>query len=105
MKKLLGFGSLVLTGCCVAWSAGAAENAFVGQWAINPTAGGAGWLEVKQDAGSLVGTLLWMGGSPEPQSRVWVDGEKLFALRLENEDVRDADGKVIRKDSYWKIVD
>lgn len=97
MKKLIYLGSLVLLGSVLVPEVHAASSPFIGQWAINPAGGGAGWLEVKQDAGSLVGTLLWMGGSPEPQSRVWVDGEKLFALRLENEDVRDADGKVIRK--------
>lgn len=97
MKKLFCLGLPILTGCCVALSAGVAENAFVGQWAINPAAGGAGWLEVRPADGSLTGTLLWMGGSPEPQARVWIDGDKLVALRLGNEDIRDAAGKVVRK--------
>ena len=96
MKKLFCLGSLVFTACCVALSVGAAENAFVGQWAINPAAGGAGWLEVRRTDGSLTGTLLWLGGSPEPQSRVWIDGDKLVALHIGNEDIRAAAGKVIR---------
>lgn len=97
MKRLFCLGLPVFAGCCVALSVGAAENAFVGQWAINPAAGGAGWLEVRRTDGSLTGTLLWMGGSPEPQARVWIDGDKLVALRLGNEDIRDAAGKVVRK--------
>jgi hypothetical protein len=97
MKKLFCLGSLVFAGGCVALSVGAAESAFVGQWALNPAAGGAGWLEVRRAEGTLAGTLLWMGGSPETQSRVWLDGDKLVALRIGTEDIRDAAGKVVRK--------
>lgn len=97
MKRLIYLGSMVLTTCGAALTGGAAESAFVGQWAINPAAGGAGWLEVRRAEGSLTGTLLWLGGSPEPQSRVWIDGDKLVALRVGNEDIRDAEGKVVRK--------
>lgn len=74
----------------------AAENPFMGSWALTPTTGGAGWLEVKQAEGYLDGTLLWMGGSPEPQTRVWMDGDNLCMLRVWNEEVRDAAGKVMR---------
>lgn len=96
MKKLFCLGSLVFTGCCVALGVSAAENAFVGQWALNPAGGGAGWLEVRRAEGTLAGTVLWMSGSPELQSRVWLDGAKLVALRLSNEDIRDDAGKVVR---------
>lgn len=97
MKRTSWLGSLLFTACCVALNGGLAENAFVGQWAVNPAAGGAGWLEVVRTDGSLSGTLLWMGGSPEPQSRVWIDGDRLVALRIGSEDVRDGSGGVVRK--------
>ena len=72
----------------------AADNPCVGSWALTPTSGGAGWLEVRQAEGYLDGTLLWMGGSPEAQTRVWMDGDTLCALRVWNEELRDASGKV-----------
>ncbi len=76
--------------------ASAADNPFLGSWALTPTTGGAGWLEVRQAEGYLDGTLLWMGGSPEPQTRVWMDGDTLCALRVWNEKLRDASGKAVR---------
>lgn len=97
MKKLFCLGSLVFAGCGIALNVGAAEKTFVGQWALNPAAGGAGWLEVRHAEGTFTGTLLWIGGSPEPQSRVWLDGDKLIALRIGNEDIRDAAGRVVRQ--------
>ena len=74
----------------------AAENPFIGTWALTPTTGGAGWLELRQAEGYLDGTLLWMGGSPEAQTRVWIDGDNLCALRVWNEELRDAAGKLVR---------
>ncbi|MBI2425857.1 MAG: DUF1080 domain-containing protein [Candidatus Hydrogenedentes bacterium] len=76
-----------------------AETPFLGRWAVTPAAGGAGWLEVRNAAGYLEGTLLWMGGSPEVQTRVYLDGETLHGLRIVEEDVRDAAGAVVRKQS------
>ncbi len=96
MKKLLCIGSIAFTGLLTSLNALATENTFLGQWALNPAAGGAGWLEIKPADGSLTGTLLWMGGSPEPQTRVWMDGDKLVALRVWNENIRDSAGKIIR---------
>lgn len=96
MKTLACFGSLLLAGCSLVLDGGAAESLFLGQWALDPAAGGAGWLEVRRAEGSLAGTLLWVAGSPMPQSRVWIDGDKLVALRVGSEDIRDAAGKVVR---------
>jgi len=91
---------VVVSCALLVWSLSAVafsvENPFVGSWALTPTSGGAGWLEVRQAEGYLDGTLLWMGGSPEPQTRVWMDGETLCALRVWNEELRDASGKVTR---------
>lgn len=67
---------------------------FLGRWALSPDNGGAGWLEVRQAEGFLDGTLLWMGGSPEPLTRVYLDDGRLVALRVWNEEVRDASGAV-----------
>lgn len=77
-------------------AASAAENPFLGRWAVTPDSGGAGWLGVEKAGGVLEGSLLWQGGSPVPQSRVWVDGDTLYCLQLRNEDVRDASGAVTK---------
>ena len=72
------------------------ESPFLGRWALTPASGGAGWLEVKRDAGYFEGTLLWIGGSPEPQTRVYFDNGTLYGLRIVSEEVRDAAGNVVR---------
>jgi hypothetical protein len=88
--------ALLLTTGILAATAGAQENPFLGRWALTPASGGAGWLEVRTDAGYLDGTLLWMGGSPEPQTRVYLDGDTLCALRIRDNEIKDAEGKVVR---------
>ncbi len=85
---------LILSSLLFSGLAFAEDKPFVGSWALTPTTGGAGWLEVRQAEGCLDGTLLWMGGSPEQQTRVWMDGDTLCALRVWNEELRDASGKV-----------
>jgi hypothetical protein len=83
--------ALALTG-----PAAANDSPFLGRWALTPKMGGAGWLEVRHENGRLEGRLLWMGGSPEPQTRVWIDGTALCSLRVWNEEVRDVSGKVTK---------
>lgn len=82
-------------GLLLASPALAQENPFLGRWALTPAAGGAGWLEVRRENGRLEGTLLWMGGSPEPQTRVWIEGDRLVALRVWNEQLHNAAGQTI----------
>jgi hypothetical protein len=77
-------------------SATAQEGPFLGCWALTPGSGGAGWLEVRQEGGYCAGALLWMGGSPEALTRVYFDGDTLCAIRVRNDEIRDADGKVVR---------
>lgn len=79
---------------------GAEENPFLGRWALTPTNGGAGWLEVRQEPGYFDGTLLWMGGSPEALTTVYFDGDTLHALRLRMDDIRDAAGTVVRQQAH-----
>ena len=96
MKGRLWLIGLSLAG--LAFSAAVAqEGPFLGRWALTPETGGAGWLEIRNDAGYLDGTLLWMGGSPELQSRVFFDGDTLYALRIREDEIKDAAGKVVRK--------
>jgi hypothetical protein len=84
--------------------AGAQDIPFVGRWALTPQGGGAGWLEVREDAGVLAGSLLWMGGSPEPQTRVFLDGGTLYALRMREDVLRDAAGRETGKQGHPILV-
>jgi len=77
-------------------SAYAQQNPFVGQWAITPEGGGAGWLQVRVNNGIYEGTLLWMGGSPEPMARLYFDGDTLCAYRQWPDDIRDETGKLLK---------
>ncbi|HWS00696.1 MAG TPA: DUF1080 domain-containing protein [Prolixibacteraceae bacterium] len=56
---------------------------FLGRWALF-LPGGAGWLEVKQMDTYLEGSLLWYGGSVEPVSNVYMEGETLVVTKTRN---------------------
>ncbi len=56
---------------------------FLGRWALF-LPGGAGWLEVKQMDTYLEASLLWYGGSVEPVSNVYMEGETLVVTRTRN---------------------
>jgi hypothetical protein len=51
---------------------GAAENPFIGRWALTLPDGRAGWLGVEQKGDALVASLLWGGGSVMPASEASV---------------------------------
>jgi hypothetical protein len=59
----------------------AAENPFVGNWALTIPGGGAGWLGVTSNQDQLEGSLLWGGGSVLPVASVRVDGDTLVVVR------------------------
>lgn len=50
----------------------AAENPFVGRWALTLPNGRAGWLGVEQKGDGLAASMLWSGGSVLPVSEVTV---------------------------------
>jgi hypothetical protein len=56
---------------------------FLGRWALF-LSGGAGWLEVKQMDGYIDASLLWYGGSVEPVTSVYMQGESLVVTRTRN---------------------
>lgn len=62
--------------------AAAAENPFLGRWALTLANGSIGWLEVKNDKGQLSGSLLWIGGSVEPVATVTVAGGNLTITKI-----------------------
>ncbi|MCC6486043.1 MAG: DUF1080 domain-containing protein [Candidatus Hydrogenedentes bacterium] len=94
MRHLIA-GFLVWT--VLAVIARADATVFLGRWALTSEGGGPGWLEVRQDDGVFAGALLWIGGSPETQTRIYFDGDTLHAIRIREDEIRDTSGKVVRK--------
>lgn len=68
----------------------AADNPFVGRWALTIPGGGAGWLGVEEKDGALSSSVLWGGGSVVPTTSTKLDGGSLVVTR-EN---KNKEGKV-----------
>ena len=86
MKSVMN-AALCLTLGIIFWSVDAtptvaADNPFVGSWALTIPGGGAGWLGVEDKDGKLEGSILWGGGSVVPVSSVRVDGDTLVVTRV-----------------------
>jgi hypothetical protein len=76
----------------------AAENPFVGRWALTIPGGGAGWLGVTEEGGQLKGSILWGGGSVLPVTSVRTEGDTLVVTRVNESRQKNADGQsVVRK--------
>jgi hypothetical protein len=59
----------------------AADNPFIGRWALTIPGGGAGWLGVESKDGALTSSVLWGGGSVVPTASTKVDGDTLIVTR------------------------
>lgn len=77
LAAILAFGTLSLV---------AADNPFIGNWALNLPDKHAGWLGITESDGKLAGSLLWSGGSPVP-----------ITVRVENTNLIMTRSKVIQK--------
>src|SRR5881394_999408 len=92
--KLLAFIASVVA--CITTPAVAAENPFLGRWALNIPGGGAGWLGVTEDGAQLKGSILWGGGSVVPVTSTKVEGDTLILTRVNESRQKDADGKTLK---------
>lgn len=81
-------------------SAIAAENPFVGRWALTIPGGRAGWLGITDEGGYFDGSILWGGGSVVPLASVYFEGDKMVATRLQEVERKDSSGKVVRKQTF-----
>ena len=70
----------------------AADNPFLGRWALTIPGGGAGWLGIVETNGELKGHLLWGGGSVVPVNSTKIEGDTLIITRVNESRQRDADG-------------
>lgn len=59
----------------------AADNPFVGRWALTIPGGRAGWLGVEEKDGQLSSSVLWGGGSVVPTTSTKVEGDTLIVIR------------------------
>ncbi len=59
----------------------AADNPFIGRWALTIPGGGAGWLGVESKDGALSSSVLWGGGSVLPTAGTKVEGDTLIVTR------------------------
>lgn len=79
------FAKRILILCAAAFIAAgvcAAENPFIGRWALTIPGGGAGWLGVTEDGGELKSSILWGGGSVVPTTSTKVEGDGLVVTRV-----------------------
>lgn len=90
-KSLVAAMLLLLTS-----SALAAENPFLGSWALTIPGGGAGWLGVVEKDGKLQSSILWGGGSVVPVNETKVEGNTLVLTRLHRQERKDAQGQTVR---------
>ncbi len=77
---------------------------FLGRWALTIPGGGAGWLGVTQEKGYLDAHILWGGGSVVPTASTYVENGKLYVTRVHTIDRKDADGNVIRKQTFTETL-
>lgn len=87
-----------------AWLA-RADDAFVGRWALTIPGGGAGWLEIRKEAGGWYdGSILWGGGSVVPVASVFFTDNTLNVTRTRDVERKDASGKVVRKQVFTELI-
>ncbi len=82
----------------------AAQNPFVGNWALTIPGGGAGWLGVTREKGYYDGSLLWGGGSVVPVDSVFFDEDAMYVIRSNEVKRKDASGKVIRTQRFPEAI-
>ena len=77
LRYLAALALMFFTGHAVA-----ADNPFLGRWALTIPGGGAGWLGIEEKDGALKGSILWGGGSVLPVQTVKADGNTLTVTRV-----------------------
>lgn len=91
MNPLANLRSAVVLVLLSAPVAQAAENPFIGRWALTIPGGGAGWLGVESKDGALSSSVLWGGGSVVPTQGTKVEGDHLIVTREQ----KNKEGKII----------
>jgi hypothetical protein len=99
---------VLITGLLLSLTAGvfAADNPFVGDWALTIPSGGAGWLGITKEKNYYDGSILWGGGSVLPVASVFFsdEGDRLFVTRINEVKRKDASGKVVRTQQFTEAI-
>lgn len=74
----------------------AADNPFLGSWALTIPGGHAGWLGVEESGGALKAGMLWGWGSVEPVDSAKVEGDRLVLTRKHVGERKEANGKKVK---------
>jgi hypothetical protein len=93
----LAFSSFLVSGL-------AADNPYVGSWALVLPGGGAGWLGVEEKNGALEASLMWGSGSVVPLASARVEDGRLVLTRTQPVERKDADGKTIKTNVTETII-
>lgn len=104
MKTMAVFCWVLVGAAVIGTPALAAENPFVGNWALTIPGGQAGWLGIAEKDGKLEGSILWGGGSVVPVNSVSVDGDVLKVTRIHKTERKDKSGKVISTRTKTEIL-
>ena len=91
-------GCLAITGIPAA-----ANDEFLGRWALTIPGDRAGWLEITRHDGWYDGSILWGGGSVVPLASVYFDEGVLHATRV-REVKREADGEPERVQRFTETI-
>lgn len=73
----------------------AADNPYLGRWALTLQGDRAGWLGVEEKDGGLASSVLWGGGSVLPTDGTKIEGDSLVITRLSNAKRKNKEGKEI----------
>jgi len=96
VKNSVRAGLVVLLIAVASQIAAAADQGFLGRWALT-LPDGAGWLEVRQEQGYLDADILWYGGSVLPVDNVFINDDTLNIVRVRPVvRKRDQSGKAVR---------
>ena len=95
---------LILSILATACAASAADNPFLGEWALTIPGGAAGWLGVHERDGHLEAAMLWGWGSVEPVASVKLEDGKLVVTREHVVQRKDAEGKKTKVSLTEKIT-
>jgi hypothetical protein len=85
-------GLLILTGRFAC----AAENPFLGNWALTLPGGYSGWLGITQEKDYLDGAMLWRWGSVTPLDSVFLNDKALVFTQVREVQRKNDAGKVVR---------
>lgn len=104
MKRFCALSFLVAITLGQASHALAADNPFLGEWALTIPGGAAGWLGVQEKNGLLQGHMLWGWGSVERVASIKLEGDQLVITRRHENERKNSEGKTVKVSTIETIT-